>query len=207
MGVFDSIKNRLGFGDDGYDEWDEEEFEDEGTSLNVRPRSERPDDFDEDETYSPWGPQPSVARSALRPVTRPGYAGYREAEDADPAPVPGRQSRGVITGRGPVIGGPGPVAQHNAQVGVHVVEPRSFTDAEAMGDRFKRGQIVIMSMGDTRPELAKRLLDFASGITFALDGSIQKVTDKVFMLTPRNVQMSDSDKRRLREVGFFRDDE
>jgi cell division inhibitor SepF len=55
----------------------------------------------------------------------------------------------------------------------------------------------------TKPDLAKRLLDFASGLTYGLDGGLQKVSDKVFMLTPHNVDVSDADRRRLRDTGLY----
>ena len=60
-----------------------------------------------------------------------------------------------------------------------------------------------MNLTSTTPDLAKRLLDFASGLTYGLDGGLQKVADKVFMLTPHNVDVSDADRRRLRDTGLF----
>lgn len=212
MGFLDNMKDRLGFGDDDYDEfeYEDEQFDDRAAKIVVHPRDERREErgaaVSRDEV-SPWGTSPSAASSSVRLTSRPGYAGYQgEVDDFSENPVASRQSRGVITGRGPVTGS-GPVAQPTPQVSMHFLEPRSFTEAEVVGDRFKRGQTVILNMVGTRPELAKRILDFASGLTFALDGSIQKVADKVFILTPRNVQISDADKRRLRDVGMFKDED
>ena len=86
---------------------------------------------------------------------------------------------------------------------MHIVEPKSFTEAQSIADKFKQGTPVIMNMASTSPDLAKRLLDFASGLTYGLDGGLQKVSDKVFMLTPHNVDVSDADRRRLRDTGLF----
>lgn len=86
---------------------------------------------------------------------------------------------------------------------MHIVEPKSFTEAQAIADKFKQGTPVIMNMSVTSPDLAKRLLDFASGLTYALDGGLQKVSERVFMLTPHNVDVSDADRRRMRDTGMF----
>jgi cell division inhibitor SepF len=86
---------------------------------------------------------------------------------------------------------------------MHIVEPKSFTEAQSIADKFKQGTPVIMNMVSTSPDLAKRLLDFASGLTYGLDGGLQKVSDRVFMLTPHNVDVSDADRRRLRDTGLF----
>jgi cell division inhibitor SepF len=90
-----------------------------------------------------------------------------------------------------------------SQVRVHMVEPKSFNDAEQVGQKFKADIPVIINLQQTDPDTAKRLIDFASGLTFALDGGIQRVADKVFLLTPHNVEVSAEDKRWLREKGFF----
>jgi cell division inhibitor SepF len=60
-----------------------------------------------------------------------------------------------------------------------------------------------MNMSATSPDLAKRLLDFASGLTYGLEGGLQKVSERVFMLTPHNIDVSDADRRRLRATGLF----
>lgn len=91
----------------------------------------------------------------------------------------------------------------NRQVRVHMVEPKSFNDAEQIGQKFKADIPVIINLQQADPELAKRLIDFASGLTYGLDGGIQRVADRVFLLTPHNVEVSAEDKRWLREKGFF----
>lgn len=86
---------------------------------------------------------------------------------------------------------------------VHVIEPSGFNDAEEIADKFKADIPVIVNLQAMEPETAKRLIDFAAGLTFGLDGSIQPVAKKVFLLTPRNVDVSAEERRRLQERGFF----
>jgi len=88
-------------------------------------------------------------------------------------------------------------------VRVHLVIPKSFNDAQQIADRFKDTIPVILNLQGAETDLAKRLIDFASGLTYALDGGMQRIADKVFMLTPRNVQISAEERARLIEKGFF----
>jgi cell division inhibitor SepF len=88
-------------------------------------------------------------------------------------------------------------------VQVHLVTPTSFNDAQEVADRFKRGVPVILNLQTTDAELAKRLIDFGSGLTYALDGGMQKIAEKTFLLTPRNVEVSAEERARLVEKGFF----
>ncbi len=96
-----------------------------------------------------------------------------------------------------------PVGNGGADVSVHLVTPQSFNDAQEVADRFKRSVPVILNLQTTDGELAKRLIDFASGLTYALDGGMQKIAEKTFLLTPRNVEVSAEEKARLVEKGFF----
>jgi cell division inhibitor SepF len=89
------------------------------------------------------------------------------------------------------------------QVRMHMVEPKSFNDAEQIGQKFKADIPVIINLQAADAELAKRLIDFSSGLTYGLDGGIQRVAEKVFLLSPHNVEVSAEDKRWLREKGFF----
>jgi cell division inhibitor SepF len=91
----------------------------------------------------------------------------------------------------------------SADVQVHLVTPSSFNDAQEVADQFKRSLPVILNLQTTEGELAKRLIDFASGLTYALDGGMQKIAEKTFLLTPRNVEVSAEEKARLVEKGFF----
>ena len=90
-----------------------------------------------------------------------------------------------------------------AAVQVHLVLPRSFNDAQQIADKFKQAIPVILNLQGADAELSKRLIDFASGLTYALDGGMQRVADKVFLLTPRNVEVSAEERARLLERGGF----
>ena len=91
----------------------------------------------------------------------------------------------------------------NGDVRVHLVIPKSFNDAQQIADKFKDSIPVILNLQGTDTDLSKRLIDFASGLTYALDGGMQRIADKVFMLTPRNVEISAEERARLIEKGFF----
>jgi cell division inhibitor SepF len=86
---------------------------------------------------------------------------------------------------------------------VHLVVPKSFNDAQQIADKFKGTVPVILNLQNAENDLAKRLIDFSSGLTYALDGGMQRVADRVFMLTPRNVEVSAEERARLLEKGFF----
>ena len=88
-------------------------------------------------------------------------------------------------------------------VRVHLVLPRSFNDAQQIADRFKQGIPVVLNLQSADAELSKRLIDFASGLTYALNGGMQRVADKVFLLTPRNVEVSAEQRAQLLERGGF----
>ena len=88
-------------------------------------------------------------------------------------------------------------------VQVHLVIPKNFNDAQQIADQFKDSIPVILNLQGTDTDLSKRLIDFASGLTYALDGGMQRIADKVFLLTPRNVEVSAEERARLIEKGFF----
>jgi cell division inhibitor SepF len=93
--------------------------------------------------------------------------------------------------------------RNGGDVRVHLVIPKSFNDAQQVADKFKQSIPVVLNLQATDNDLAKRLIDFASGLTYALDGGMQRIATKVFMLTPRNVQISAEEKAELIEKGFF----
>ena len=86
---------------------------------------------------------------------------------------------------------------------VHLVVPKSFNDAQQVADKFKEGIPVVLNLQGIDLDLSKRLIDFASGLTYALDGGMQRIADKVFMLTPRGVEVSAEQRASLIEKGFF----
>jgi cell division inhibitor SepF len=86
---------------------------------------------------------------------------------------------------------------------VHLIVPKSFNDAQTIADRFKAYVPVILNLQSADTELSKRLIDFSSGLTYALDGGMQRVADKVFLLTPHDVEVSAEERAKLIERGFF----
>ena len=112
----------------------------------------------------------------------------------DPAEEP-RPRRGRR--RAPAGGNGGGVAS------MHVVTPRSFNDAQQVADEFKRSKPVIINLQATDRELSKRLIDFSSGMTYALGGGMQRIAQGIFLLTPEDVEVSAEEKARILEGGFF----
>ena len=116
----------------------------------------------------------------------------RAVDDTAEEPQPRRSRR-----RGGAPGNGGGVAS------MHVVTPRSFNDAQQVADEFKRSKPVIINLQSTDRELSKRLIDFSSGMTYALGGGMQRIAQGIFLLTPQNVEVSAEEKARLLEGGFF----
>ncbi|SER48429.1 cell division inhibitor SepF [Propionibacterium cyclohexanicum] len=83
------------------------------------------------------------------------------------------------------------------------VRPRTYNEARTIGENFRDGTPVIMNLSDMDDSDAKRLVDFAAGLIFGLHGSIDRVTSKVFLLTPHNVHVTAEDRQRLATSSFF----
>jgi cell division inhibitor SepF len=86
---------------------------------------------------------------------------------------------------------------------IHRAEPKRFNEAREVGERFKEGIPVIMNLQETDDAIARRLVDFASGLVFARDGKIELVANRVYLLTPQDVEVSAEERERIREGGFF----
>jgi len=164
------------------------------------------EDWDEDVYYEDEEPHadPYASRNVRQLPARRTRSNYDD-DWTDPEPSPGPQRTSVLRPRltdqkssrnlEPVRG-PG-----TSQV--HLVIPRSFNDAQQLAERYKAGVPVILNLQSADSELSKRLIDFASGLTYALDGGMQRIADKVFLLTPRDVELSAEDRARMLERGFF----
>ncbi|KAA2258662.1 DUF552 domain-containing protein [Solihabitans fulvus] len=99
-----------------------------------------------------------------------------------------------------------PVQEHqtNYHLGrITTLHPRSYSEARTIGEHYRDGTPVIINLTDLQDSDARRLVDFAAGLAFALRGSIDKVTNKVFLLSPPNIDVTAEDRRRLAEGGFF----
>jgi cell division inhibitor SepF len=160
------------------------------------------DDYDEDPAADAAGAEtqiedryrerPNVRRLRKR---RDEYEDIFAEDDEDDLPARGARGRSTTVLK--------PVARTNGDVRVHLVVPKSFNDAQQIADKFKDSIPVILNLQSSDTDLSKRLIDFASGLTYALDGGMQRIADKVFMLTPRNVEISAEERARLIEKGFF----
>jgi cell division inhibitor SepF len=156
---------------------------------------EEPEEFEpEQELQESYRERPNVRRLSTR----------RRRDDFDDIFADDEPARPTAVLR-PVGGGGGGGGRTrtNGDVRVHLVVPKSFNDAQQVADRFKDSIPVILNLQGVETDLSKRLIDFASGLTYALDGGMQRIADKVFMLTPRNVEISAEERARLIEKGFF----
>lgn len=110
-----------------------------------------------------------------------------------------RRSMGVVE----PLTDTGSVSESPSDFSMHVVTPRSFNDAQQVADEFKRSKPVIINLQSSDRELSKRLIDFSSGMTYALGGGMQRISQGIFLLTPQNVDVSAEEKARILEGGFF----
>jgi cell division inhibitor SepF len=181
MAFWHRVKVMLGLADD-YDEYDDEYYEEDEDTEEYPSRA-----------AAPASPYAADSASVRRVSREPDVARARDAAPVLRSVTPPTQS-------------PAPAAAGGApapQVRIHTIEPRSFSEAQSIADKFRAGQPVILNLVATDADLSRRLLDFASGLTYGLGGGLQKVSDKVFMLSPANVDVSAADKVRLRDSGLF----
>jgi cell division inhibitor SepF len=127
-----------------------------------------------------------------------------QADEPDPRVV----SRDAEIGAGhagyqPADGRPEHVSQTTDLARITTLHPRTYNEARTIGEHFREGTPVIMNLTEMVDSDAKRLVDFAAGLIFGLRGSIERVTNKVFLLSPANVEVTAEDKARIAERGFF----
>jgi cell division inhibitor SepF len=117
------------------------------------------------------------------------------SEPAAPSYLRGTQSRATSVA---------PVAASNVVVD-HIItlHPRMYSDVRGIGEHYRLGQPVIMNLSDMEESERKRMIDFASGLVFGHYGKIERVTSKVFLLTPQNVRVSNEDKTAAAQASFF----
>ena len=90
-----------------------------------------------------------------------------------------------------------------AMAAIHRAEPRRFNEAREIGERFRQGVPVIMNLQGAEDPVARRLVDFASGLVFGLDGKIEMVASRVYLLTPVNTEVSAEEREKIVEGGFY----
>ena len=142
------------------------------------------------------------------------YGEYEEYEEPDlpeePDEADGRPAGRETWRDGEAGGGYQPTdwrAEHVPQMTdltrITTLHPRTYNEARTIGEHFRDGTPVIMNLTEMVDSDAKRLVDFAAGLIFGLRGSIERVTNKVFLLSPANVEVTAEDKARMAERGFF----
>lgn len=128
-----------------------------------------------------------------------------ELPDVEPAPVrrmrpqPVREVSSETEGVVRTISAPRPAASS----AIHKSEPKRFNEAREVADRFKAGTAVIMNLQGTEDSTARRLVDFASGLVYGLDGKIELVANRVYLLTPADVEVSAEERERIAGGGFY----
>ncbi len=182
----------LGLLDDEYDEYDDlEDRAPRGFSAatRVEPRTQ---DYEQAEEFS-------GGMSRVRTIPR------ESAVPSQPRPAPEQRRPPPECRRAmPVDTSINPAAAATSAK-VHVVAPSRFGDAKEIADRLKDNRPVIVNLQMAERDLQRRMIDFCSGVTYALSGEMEKVADQVFLLAPTNVKVSDEERQRLVERGFGRD--
>lgn len=176
----------LGLVDDDYDEIDDyDDRSQRGYTPVARPEP-RPLDADE-----PVDRHPPTTGPVNRIRTLP-----RDASPIQPSAPP----QTTVTPRAATVRPVG--ADTSAKV--QVVAPQRFGDAKDIADHLKGNRPVIVNLQVADRDLQRRMIDFCSGVTYALGGDMEKVADEVFLLTPTNVKVSDEERQRLQERGLVR---
>jgi cell division inhibitor SepF len=130
-----------------------------------------------------------------------------ELPEAEPAPVRRMRPQAVrdvsADAEGVVRTIASPRAMGGSTSAIHKSEPKRFNEAREVADRFKEGTAVIMNLQGTEDSIARRLVDFASGLVYGLDGKIELVANRVYLLTPDNVEVSAEEREKIAGGGFY----
>jgi cell division inhibitor SepF len=144
---------------------------------------------------------PVVAeRGSVRPLARPGTGAtsYPTQDNLALAPQVQLRERAVVAD--------GYDTSHDGRYQITTVHPTTYSEARTIGEHFREGVPVIMNLTEMDEPDAKRLVDFAAGLAFGLRGSMERVTNRVFLLSPANVQVTAEDKEKIAQGGFFERD-
>ena len=155
--------------------------------------------YSDDEHYGYDEPEPAPTRGhraevGPRSAGRPAFGGAPQTRGSmalDTAPSPSQRPHVA----------PAPV--HEDPYRITTLTPRTYNEARTIGENFREGTPVIMNLTEMDDVDAKRLVDFAAGLIFGLHGSIERVTNKVFLLSPEHVEVTAEDKALIVEGGFF----
>ena len=147
------------------------------------------DDQYDDDLYDDYDDQPSH-----RPeVPRAESTGHRAQGHAQVTPLPSRSVSGVVRA----------ASSEPDLRRITTIHPRTYNEAKTIGESFREGIPVIMNLSDMDDSDAKRLVDFAAGLVFGLHGAIERVTSKVFLLSPAHVEVTAEDKEPVSTSGLF----
>jgi len=143
------------------------------------------------------GQQPAVTSGQ----TPPRVAGRRVepplASRRRMSPDPAHAEAGMVVGSGTVR------TVADGELECEVVTARSYSDAQLLADHIRSNQPVVLDLRKVEPAMVRRLVDFASGLTYALGGSMRKVGQGVILVTPANVNISRDERRRLAALGYY----
>lgn len=158
-----------------------------GEYLGLVEQADYDDDYDEEiSTPVPVKREPERRPAVVRPTTVSSIEDHRRGE------------RSTEYGRGTRSSEPSSDLYR-----IETVTPRTYNDARTVGEHYRSGVPVIMNLSEIDDDDAKRLVDFAAGLVFAVHGSINRVTAKVFLLSPANVEVTDEDRQRIAAGGFY----
>src|SRR5579859_1050013 len=194
LGLIEDEDDR-GYDGHGY----EDDFEDEvdEAPVSVRPRTAAAERLAEAREAGRAGllAEARAERPAVRPITRPSTptgSSYPTRDNLALAPQVQLRERAVVAE---------PAEERRYQI--TTLHPTTYNEARTIGEHFRDGVPVIMNLTEMAEADAKRLVDFAAGLAFGLRGTMERVTNRVFLLSPANVQVTAEDKARIAEGGFF----
>ena len=177
----------LGLLDDEYDDFDDHGQRSFSAASRPEPRVQHEPEYVEEERTA------SVPVGRIRTFPRDGAASPASSS-------PSAFGSGGVATRAPVIR---PMSAAEA-TRVQVVAPTRFGDAKEIADFLKANRPVIVNLQVAERDLQRRMIDFCSGVTYALSGEMEKVADEVFLLAPTNVKVSEEERQRLQERGYGR---
>ncbi|HKT02841.1 MAG TPA: cell division protein SepF [Rugosimonospora sp.] len=197
LGLIEDDEDRP-YAERGYDGRGYDDFEDEVDEAPVvRPRAaERLAAQSTDDPLGRSGREPVRAeRGSIRPIVRgaaPGVSSsYATRDNLALAPQVQLRERAVMA------------EEEERRYQITTLHPTTYNEARTIGEHFRDGVPVIMNLTEMAESDAKRLVDFAAGLAFGLRGTMERVTNRVFLLSPANVQVTAEDKARIAEGGFF----
>jgi cell division inhibitor SepF len=170
-------------GDEAYDEYDDYDSARRSAREAKPPRGydDRPDERHDDR----------YASRSVRPITDTRAVRTFRSD----APAPARPAAAPVPERRPAY------APDLSRI--ETIHPRSYNDARRIGEQYREGVPVIMNLSELEDSDAKRIIDFAAGLVFGMRGSIERITNKVFLLSPVNVDVGDAARAQLAQDGFF----